>query len=525
MLEVCRRISAAISPLTSSRQVTAIAFVITILVAIGSLTWPMGEDHAYFFWVANVIPDGGIPYRDAWEQKGPLTYYIYAFAAMLFGSTDIAPRVLDLFAIVAGGLLLRKLVLRLNGNDVLGANTASIVFLLAYYQWGFWNTALPDEWGGILLLLVILVLVDPPWSIRWTLAAAAGLVALATLLKPTFLVFLLLPMAKALEPSIRRDNGAVPLFLCVLTFISATLLSLLVLLHGDLKDYWSVFRFQSSGYAPPRNVFHEITGLLPALYSVGLLVPFLLAPFGLWHIHRGSLRREALLVGIWFALAVFVVALQGRYVWPGHWGPAAFVICALFGVALSFLAIHLPDKHAEHWKACAVALLTGLYIVAPWEHHDLLYNFRWPAYLLGFQQNESYRAYITSGEYYSTLRAVSAYIEGHSTTADKVLVWGNELSINVFSHRKSPTRFGYSLPLVLKGSVQEQFQKTFMKEVTADPPKYLVIDTGTPWFLTDRSGLQLLEEFGPFFAFVHNRYRQVDTVGDFQILLVVGNSG
>ena len=36
------------------------------------LSWPFGQDQSAFAWVADAILRGGLPYRDAWEVKGPL---------------------------------------------------------------------------------------------------------------------------------------------------------------------------------------------------------------------------------------------------------------------------------------------------------------------------------------------------------------------------------------------------------------------------------------------------------------------
>ncbi|MEW6534074.1 MAG: hypothetical protein AB1454_00465 [Candidatus Auribacterota bacterium] len=46
-------------------------------------------DEALYAEIANVILDGGIPYRDAWEQKPPGIYYLYAMVFALFGRNNL----------------------------------------------------------------------------------------------------------------------------------------------------------------------------------------------------------------------------------------------------------------------------------------------------------------------------------------------------------------------------------------------------------------------------------------------------
>ena len=53
---------------------------LAIVWAFASLSFPFGWDQGIFAWVGSTIVDGGLPYRDAWDIKGPLTYYVYAAA-------------------------------------------------------------------------------------------------------------------------------------------------------------------------------------------------------------------------------------------------------------------------------------------------------------------------------------------------------------------------------------------------------------------------------------------------------------
>src|SRR5215471_12940122 len=61
-----------------------------------SLWWPYGWDQGCFSFVADTILHGGIPYRDAWDFKGPLTFYVFAALQFVFGTQMWAIRLLDL---------------------------------------------------------------------------------------------------------------------------------------------------------------------------------------------------------------------------------------------------------------------------------------------------------------------------------------------------------------------------------------------------------------------------------------------
>ncbi|MEP6779943.1 MAG: hypothetical protein ABJC26_08645, partial [Gemmatimonadaceae bacterium] len=57
-------------------------FLFTTAVASGaaSLIWPLSWDEGIFAWIGGVLLKGGTPYVDAWDVKGPVTYFVYALA-------------------------------------------------------------------------------------------------------------------------------------------------------------------------------------------------------------------------------------------------------------------------------------------------------------------------------------------------------------------------------------------------------------------------------------------------------------
>src|SRR5262245_34555791 len=64
-----------------------------------------GRDSGIFAYTAKVILDGGVPYREAWDNKPPLVYYIDALAFALFGVNRWALWIIELvFTIISGGV-------------------------------------------------------------------------------------------------------------------------------------------------------------------------------------------------------------------------------------------------------------------------------------------------------------------------------------------------------------------------------------------------------------------------------------
>jgi hypothetical protein len=504
---------------TLAGQLTAVGVAIGVFVAIGSLTWPLGRDQANFVWVGGVILNGGVPYRDAWDVKGPLSYYLYALDLALLGSQAVSIRVLDLISVLLCCWLLRRLVLRLNGEDTFGANCATILFALLYYAGGFWATAQPDEWAGMLILAVVMLLLDSPWTPRWTMVAVGVLVALAALFKPTFLLFLVLPVLYPAGDPTRWTDRLRLVGWCVTVFTLTIGASMGVLseLSGGLGDFTDLLRFLYFSYRPPRNLAVEWDTLWFVLWHFGLLIPLLLAPMGIVLMRRAGLGHSVTAIASWFALTILVVVIQGRY-WPYHWIPADIAIAALSGVVFTSAGRRLATPGPGLLGGRVVALITCFPAFALAVTPALLASYEWPSYVFGLETRYEYVTDVTAPWDYWAYERLSAYIESHSNPSDRVLMWGWDALVNVLSARKSPTRFGYSLPLVIPGPLHARYRELFLREIERSPPRYIIVDAQGAWALMDQTGLELLEEFPEFRQFVSSRYRLVGKVGAFQLL-------
>jgi len=80
-----------------------------------SLSYPFGWDQGLFAYVGSVINEGGLPYRDAFEIKGPATYYLFALAQWVFGHNLWGIRVFDLAGLAAAAYLIARTTERYTG--------------------------------------------------------------------------------------------------------------------------------------------------------------------------------------------------------------------------------------------------------------------------------------------------------------------------------------------------------------------------------------------------------------------------
>src|SRR5688572_23081908 len=79
-----------------------------IALRLPALSRPAGGDQHLYAYTAGRVLDGEIPYRDAWDQKPPGIFVVYAAGWAVWPDTRVIA-VLDLVAAVATAFLLLRL--------------------------------------------------------------------------------------------------------------------------------------------------------------------------------------------------------------------------------------------------------------------------------------------------------------------------------------------------------------------------------------------------------------------------------
>jgi len=497
---------------------------VALYVSIGSLTWPLGRDQGIFAWVAQQILNGGTPYKDAWDIKGPLTYYCYA-CALFWSNSEWSIRAFDWLLTLTCAWLIWKLILKITPLNQFGACCGSIYFLCTYYGGGYWNTAQPDAWAGFLIAMAVYLLIGAePAGDRRKIAASGFLFAAATLLKPTFLIFLALPVLHwgAATSDYRKQIGTKPYVACLLAFWM-TVCAMLLFLHikGALVDFVEVNRFLALTHAgtESRHIFLEFMALPNRLGRLGLLVPVLLAPAAFWHLYRRDSIQPAVIIFAWLSLAIVMVIAQGKY-WLYHWVPCVIALAVSTGIALEFLS--LKSSVGRRWQLLAPAAF--LAVVIPSSVRAIYHGEMWPVYAVGLQSRSQYEARFHTPEgtwRFPIFRDIATYIEAHSRPNDSVLIWGWDVLVNALAHRPTPSRFGYSYPLTIDGPLRNHYREVFLRELRGKLPKYIVVDARNLWELPAKSGVSLLRDFPELNSLILGSYRRVTTIGDFQVWKVL----
>ena len=312
-----------------------------------SLDWPLIHDAPLMHYIAWVIGQGGVPYRDVFDMNLPGVYLIHGSVIGLLGGGDLAWRLFDLGWLAATGALLWAYARPLGTGP---AWAGAVLFTLYHLSGGAWRVGQRDfllclfllagaygvarsierrgalgplVWGGLALGMGMTV--KPHAGVFWLGAAALagwgawrggrsplaapGTVLAAALVAPA-LVFGWLGWRGGLGPFVAVFTGyVVPLYS-----------------HVGRVPLWQPFGDYRFGWA--------LWGLLAILAVLGLSTP---AP--------GVEARKAV-AALGAVSGALHFALQGKG-WEYQLYPLAVFLCALAPFALRRLSLAAWERHGH----------------------------------------------------------------------------------------------------------------------------------------------------------------------------------
>lgn len=472
------------SPVTQLRgfqRTAVVAFV--ALWACAYLSWPLGYDHGQLLYAGDVIRDGGMPYRDAWDQKGPAALYLFAAISAVFGPSQWGLRAFDLLLLLAGAWGVHHLVRRGSGSTA--AHWSVTLFLLAYASLGYQNTAQPDGWVAALLVAAACLLIfrGKASPLRVSLGVGA-LVGIAALIKPFYGLFLALPVVAAVaEQPVRWRQAAMATAAALLGFATPILVvAAWFAIHGAFADLLQVNVFYTSQVYSKLGQVGGLGRRLGALErflartpAVALALPAALAGCRVWW---DSDRRAALLVSAWFLLSVFGAVLAGQF-YPYYWLPVLPPLAVLAGVGFGASLGHPgaePGARGYRWMATGWCALI-LFLVA---REPVRAVGRWAALVSHAWSPEHYYGGFDDLGPVKPLENMMAavYLRERTGDTDRVGIWGANALILHLAGRRSPGRFSYSMPLMLGEGTgfRAGYRAEFLDSVRRAPPVYFVVN-------------------------------------------------
>ncbi len=509
--------------------VVAALVLYVVAVAVGTLWWPLGRDQGIFAWTGDVILRGGVPYVDAWDVKGIATHYTFALVQGVVGRTLWGIRAFDLIGLFVSAYALMRLLRRY--CDPFAAVAGAAFFALLHMQNGYWATSQPDGWAtmGVVCAMSLAWTREPPSARRIWLAGS--LVGVAALYKVLFVLFLLPVALPLIVPFAAGTGGGLrqrvePLLLLVVSCGGVIAVSFVwLLLTGALEDFWQIqFEFNRSVHAQTFRRSLSGTGRRFLVWYQWIFWTLPIVLIGLVTVWRRH-RRIAWALMLQCAVSVLFVVIQNKF-YSYHWHPLrlSIVIWLAFGFSglLAFVRGLEGRLGATRTETLRAGLLIAILALA-WFKGPPLNVAGWSAHVSGtLSMDDYYRPfksyYNQSFRFRSNWTAVE-HIVAHSSPDESVLVWGFEPMINYLSDRRSPTRFGYNYPVIASRGTpfEESYRSQIMRELAADPPRYVVVGVGDRNSLMPRSSRDELLDFEPLSRLLRTQYELERSIKGFDL--------
>jgi hypothetical protein len=462
-----------------------VAAVLAALLHISPLSnYPPEQDSGVFLYVADLILHGGMPYRDVWDHKPPAIYFIDALGLLLGFGSVWGVWLLEVASLSAAALLCYTLLRPLVG---VRAATVGVAVLLG-------NTVLlvrsgnyTEEFGLPLQMAALLIAVR--WGFgetggkRQTLAplAVGACVGLLVLLKPnligTGLIIGAALLLDALAQGRRAENRRYAAWMLAGCVAPIAVASAYIACGSAWLDMWDqVFAYNFS-YAST-SLGGRLDALVTGLRYLSFTGSTFIAVLG-WAWCARTVRKAPsrtmwalqLLVLVGVPVELFLSVTSGR-AYP-HYYLALVPQCAIAaGLFYSVVERQITSRRDSAPRSPLIKAVASPRIAA------LLFlsiSLAIPAQiaLAPLTASASHDAVTADWESNRTARMqVVGYITSHTSPGEKVLVWGAESGVNVASHRLSPTRFIYQLPLFTESSAGGP--ALLLSDLQRNPPALIV---------------------------------------------------
>jgi hypothetical protein len=487
-----------------------------------SMQFFLDRDSGVFLYTAQRVLAGGVPYRDVWDHKPPLIYYLDVLGIAL---SDLG---------LPGILLLEFVALLL--ATVLGALAVARVLgvLPALVAAGAWTLTLPIFLGGgnlpeefalpLQFLAISLYLSSGSTATRrasWVALGAAGGTAL--LLKPTVLgIWVAIYLCEAVSAVRTRSHSAItgPLVLGVAGALAVIApVGLFFAASGAAGDLIDQVVLYNATYATASGT-ERLATLAAAvnLWAFSGLLPIAVAGWtiAVVRLARGSVAGTSNRLFMVAALALpfeFALASATGRIYPQNFIPCLPVLSLLVAVAVATVRVMI-ERMALRTRIAPRFLLLAVLGVAM-----IPFASASPAVALDRHQRGANDEQLT--RWYA-----SAYITVHTGPTQSVLFWGGEAGLNYTSARRAPTRFAYQYPLYLRGYQNAAQVDQLLAQLAADPPA-LIVDASlsdalvvAPLSAEERQHWRPSESrYGSFaaierfFAWVDAHYVRIDEIG------------
>ncbi|MGE5252224.1 MAG: glycosyltransferase family 39 protein [Bacteroidota bacterium] len=487
------------------------------------------RDSGFFMYSGRQILEGKIPYRDFWDHKGPLIFYIDALGLWLGGNTAAAVWALELVWTSASVLCLFFLLRRVAGDI---AAAVGCILLLIGLKTMMAGGNFTEDYGLLLTTLALagFWLFSSSGRLAWLLlsglASAAAFLMLPSRISAGLGIGIYLLAVWVRSRFSRRELGSILIF--GLAFTAPVLLYALYLaVEGAFADMISALFVFNRMYVGGLQ-WNLLEGFSRGLYGFH--------PLGLWVTAGAAALYARLLVrrkgpeGS-FAVVVAISAAAELYLsnlsrsgfrhYYIAWLPYAACLAAYFTSDL----LSLPGWLLPRWRAIYPRLIYAAAFLAAlagiWKGSTALWAKYYPLDWMAARP-----VWDTPAHSVDRLRA---YLQPDS----ELLMWGHELSYNFILDREAPGRFVHQYALMRPPYATPALVQEFLGDLRSAMPVIVDASGGNPdaipldfaartEFLSLPGNQARFSYLRPLYDFIDTHYRRAGEISrDWVVLLPV----
>jgi hypothetical protein len=436
-----------------------------------NMTLP-SRDSGVFLYVGWRFLNGDIPYRDVWDHKPPLIYFVDALGITLTPDSLWGVWLLRFIFIFVTLFFVYKLLDKELGIYAALAGTVTLTSgLLTILEKG----NVTEEYALVFQPLCFFLFIHA-WKSDFPLRASfwIGLIGgLAFNFKQTTIgiwitygLFLL-----AIRLLQRRIPFKDLLSLAAGWLVPSILLSLYLASQNAFTDFWEQAFLYNFAYIGKHEGIRRlipvfIKGFAYLRNGWVLYVAILgwLAGFGYVLLKRKSFREIHPLILIAIVnlpIEILLITLSGRSILHYYLTPLP-VMAILAGIlvyAVPFLLSNIPALHSQNLQRWVPGLMLILILLG---QIGQIKNY--PGYVQALRDND--------------YAPVIDYVAKNTQENDQILIIGAESVVNFLTRREAPTRYVYQYPLALLGR-RPMFEEYF-NQILANKPMLIIDTRGQP---------------------------------------------
>jgi hypothetical protein len=477
----------------------AIPFLVLILhLATSPRFVSMSPDSGVFAYAGKLITEGKLPYRDFFDHKPPLVYYLNAIAIYLMGVTPWSIWWLDVIYLSITGIVLFLLLHKITGlfPAVLGAGI--FIFTLMTPKF-FLGGNLTETYG--LLPQVLIVGAMYGYLKRknlWWILLIGLLTSFASLFKQTTIALGIGALLTIIWLGVLSRQPA-RVLKYGLIFIAGFLLpwGLIALIWsglGAFSQLWDAVIAYNFTYVKDGFSFYGFSLAYQTLLESFPFLPLTIIGFASFCVFvlgikakllnfdrenkvdlngNEAFAREIVFLAVFLAIPfeVLFITLSGRNY--GH-----YFISLL--PSIIFACSYLFSKLVGEIGVKSIGQVASMGFVG-----SLLLVWFIPAFISVHPQRQHLSSLRLIRDKSLAQDDITSYIMTHTLLDDYVLIWQVRPELNFITGRPAPSKYIYPLPLFVGNSGKQSRFDEFLQDLETNPPRLVILsenDSSIPAF-------------------------------------------